>query len=124
MTYDKAGFRGIVEIRAGYTGGRSKNPTYESVCAGDGHTEALKIKFDAGKTSYKELLDLFWKLYEEGEPSPEPQYKMAIWYHDEEQKQAALDSMEEHARLTGSKPKLDILPATDWTDVESSWESR
>ena len=35
--------RGVVGTRVGYTGGETPNPTYQSVCAGDGHTEALRV---------------------------------------------------------------------------------
>lgn len=44
----------------GYTGGASGAPTYGSVCAGDGHTEALKIEFDPDVISYDSLLAMFW----------------------------------------------------------------
>jgi hypothetical protein len=47
---------GVVKTRVGYTGGLSPNPTYGSVCAGDGHTEALRIWYDPAVVSYEELL--------------------------------------------------------------------
>lgn len=100
----------------GYTGGTSERPTYESVCRGDGHTEALKIRYDPQKTDYKELLDLFWKQYRGS--SGKPQYKSAIWYHNEEQKRAIEDSMAQYAARSGRTPKLDVLPATKWNDAE------
>ena len=76
--YDNAGFESVAETRVGYTGGTSEMPTYESVCRGDGHTEALKIRFDPSKTKYKELLDLFWK-QNRGSSGRNP-YKTSIWY--------------------------------------------
>jgi len=102
----------------GYTGGQNEDPTYESVCSGDGHTEALKITYNPSQTSFKELLALFWKQYR-GTTS-NPQYKTAIWYHDEEQKMAIEESIAEWSKAhQGQKPELDVLPATQWHDAES-----
>eukprot|EP00746_Dinoflagellata_sp_MGD_P011228 gnl/MRDRNA2_/MRDRNA2_123485_c0_seq1.p1 gnl/MRDRNA2_/MRDRNA2_123485_c0~~gnl/MRDRNA2_/MRDRNA2_123485_c0_seq1.p1 ORF type:complete len:121 (+),score=37.25 gnl/MRDRNA2_/MRDRNA2_123485_c0_seq1:185-547(+) len=106
-----------MDTTVGYTGGESESPTYKTVCAGDGHTEALKIKYDPDKTKYKELLDLFWEQYDGSFPSP--QYKSAIWYHSEEQKQAIEDSISQYSKRFGSEPELDVLPATHWTDAEA-----
>jgi peptide-methionine (S)-S-oxide reductase len=47
---------GVVKTRVGYTGGSRPNPTYESVCAGDGHTEAMRVWFDPTIMSYEDLL--------------------------------------------------------------------
>lgn len=105
-----------METRVGYTGGRSERPTYESVCRGDGHTEAIKVKFDPNRTDYTEILDLYWQQYRGS--SGKPQYKSAIWYHNEEQKQAIEDSIAQFSARKGRKPKLDVLPATKWTDAE------
>ena len=46
----------MVETSVGYTGGSSPNPTYGSVCNGDGHTEAIKVSYDPSKVSYNQLL--------------------------------------------------------------------
>jgi peptide-methionine (S)-S-oxide reductase len=44
----------------GYTGADAPNPTYNSVCRGDGHTEALRVEFDPTVISYEQLLDQFF----------------------------------------------------------------
>jgi len=46
------------------------------------------------------------------------QYKTAIWYHNEEQRQAAVESMEKAAKKLGKYPEVDILPASPWHDAE------
>jgi len=52
---------GVLEVISGYSGGKTKNPTYKEVTYGKtGHFEAIKIKYDVKKVSYKELLDIFW----------------------------------------------------------------
>ncbi|KZL05501.1 Peptide methionine sulfoxide reductase MsrA [Pseudovibrio axinellae] len=52
---------GVLKTTSGYTGGRTENPTYKQVSAGDtGHLEALEIKYDPAVVSYEELLTAFW----------------------------------------------------------------
>lgn len=100
----------------GYTGGTNPNPTYGSVCDGDGHTEAIKIEYDPDKTTYKDLLDVFWKQYRGSSESV--QYKSAIWYHSDEQKRAIEASLEAIAARKGKVPDVDVLPARSWHDAE------
>lgn len=53
---------GVVGVVSGYTGGRTRNPTYEQVSAGGtGHYEAVRVTYDPAKVKYSELLTLFWK---------------------------------------------------------------
>eukprot|EP00747_Dinoflagellata_sp_TGD_P082549 gnl/TRDRNA2_/TRDRNA2_161739_c0_seq3.p2 gnl/TRDRNA2_/TRDRNA2_161739_c0~~gnl/TRDRNA2_/TRDRNA2_161739_c0_seq3.p2 ORF type:complete len:144 (+),score=31.83 gnl/TRDRNA2_/TRDRNA2_161739_c0_seq3:89-520(+) len=103
----------------GYTGGENPKPTYETVCDGDGHTEAIKIDYDPDQTTYKELLEMFWIWKEQhGTIQSIPQYKAAIWYHNDEQKQEIETSMQAIAASTGRTPQVDVFPATAWHDAE------
>ena len=53
---------GVLEVISGYSGGKTKNPTYEEVTYGDtGHFETIEIIFDKKITNYSDLLDHFWK---------------------------------------------------------------
>jgi len=53
---------GVLEVISGYSGGTTKNPTYEEVTYEDtGHFETIEILFDKNKTNYQDLLDHFWK---------------------------------------------------------------
>ena len=61
----------------GYTGGESSSPTYESVCAGDGHTEALQIEYDPAVIEYEVLLKKFWTVHGYSE-NVKAQYKSAV----------------------------------------------
>ena len=95
---------GVVEVVSGYTGGDEENPTYEQVSSGTtGHYEAVQVYFDPLKISYTELLDVFWRHVNPTDAGGQfvdrgPQYRSAIFYHDEEQKalaeksKAAMDS--------------------------------
>jgi len=101
----------------GYTGGTSPDPTYKSVCRGDGHTEALQIEFDSGIVSYEQLLEVFWSEHMATTRS-KPQYKSAIWYHDEEQKRQALKKKDEVSDRRGARVVTDVLPQSKWYDAE------
>ncbi len=53
---------GVLEVISGYSGGTTKNPTYEEVTYGNtGHFETIEIIFDKNKTNFNDLLDHFWK---------------------------------------------------------------
>jgi len=100
-----------VATTVGYTGGSSKKPTYETVCAGDGHTEAIRIEYDPSEVTYEQLLDQFYK--EHTPRRAKVQYKSAIWFHDEEQKKIAEATVNAH----GGK-FVDIDPVDEWHDAE------
>eukprot|EP00747_Dinoflagellata_sp_TGD_P170046 gnl/TRDRNA2_/TRDRNA2_200600_c0_seq1.p2 gnl/TRDRNA2_/TRDRNA2_200600_c0~~gnl/TRDRNA2_/TRDRNA2_200600_c0_seq1.p2 ORF type:complete len:122 (+),score=24.67 gnl/TRDRNA2_/TRDRNA2_200600_c0_seq1:467-832(+) len=98
----------------GYTGGQNEAPTYNSVCRGDGHTEALKVWFDPDKLSYEELLDAYFAMHSPY-PGGKTQYKSAIWYHDLEQKKAVETAMKKHQVPSAA---LETKPAQQWHDAE------
>ncbi len=93
---------GVVSTAVGYTGGQKGNPpTYEEVCAGKtGHAEAIEIQYDSSQIIYSRLLDIFWKNIDPTTLNKQfadvgTQYRTAIFYHNEEQKQLAEASKEE-----------------------------
>lgn len=95
----------------GYTGGNRRNPTYESVCAGDGHTEAVKIEFDPSVISYEALVS---KVLREASPSSYGvQYQSAVWPQDEKQEAVA-----KQVAAKMGKSKVPILQKATWTDAE------
>ena len=103
---------GVVSVTPGYSGGNTKNPTYEQVSAGStGHAESVQIVFDPSKTSYSRLLEIFWHNIDPTVIDRQfcdvgSQYRSAIFYHNEEQRRAALQSK---AALEKSKPFKDAL---------------
>jgi len=89
---------GVNQVLAGYTGGAGKNPTYEDY-AQKGHTEAVQVKYDPAKISYSDLLEVFWKQINPTDPEGQfvdrgPQYRAAVYYHNEKQKALAGKSKE------------------------------
>jgi peptide-methionine (S)-S-oxide reductase len=91
---------GVLKTAVGYEGGAMKNPTYEDVCAdATGHAEVVQVEFDPAKISYEKLVDLFFANHNpttvnrQG-PDVGSQYRSVVFYHDEEQKKAALAAKE------------------------------
>lgn len=86
---------GIIKTLAGYTGGHKQHPTYEEVCSGrTGHVEAVQLHYDINRISYEKLLDIFWRHVDPTDENGQfadrgAQYRTAIFYHDERQKQIA-----------------------------------
>uniref|UniRef100_A0A336MPZ9 peptide-methionine (S)-S-oxide reductase n=1 Tax=Culicoides sonorensis TaxID=179676 RepID=A0A336MPZ9_CULSO len=79
--------KGVLRTRVGYSGGKSKQPTYRNI--GD-HTECIEIDFDPTKVSYTQLLNLFWNNHEYGLTTRiKTQYQSLILYHNEKQKEMA-----------------------------------
>lgn len=61
---------GVIEVVSGYTGGTTRNPTYEQVSAGGtGHYEAVRVIYDPAKVKYSQLLDVFWKNVDPFDPA-------------------------------------------------------
>jgi len=110
---------GVIEAVSGYTGGNIKNPTYQQVSSGrTGHYEAVKVYYDSQKVSFRELLDVFWRNIDPTDAMGQfsdrgSQYKTAIFYHNEEQKQLALESKNEldESNKFDSPIVTEILPS-------------
>jgi peptide-methionine (S)-S-oxide reductase len=86
---------GVISTTVGYTGGKTKDPTYEQVSAGgSGHAEAVQIVYDPQKISYEKLLDVFWHNVDPITPNAQfcdhgDQYRSAIFTHDDAQRKQA-----------------------------------
>lgn len=86
---------GVLSVTSGYTGGATKNPTYKEVCSGEtGHAECVQIVYEPNKITYDELLEVFFEVHDPTSLNRQgadigTQYRSAIFYHTEEQKQKA-----------------------------------
>ena len=86
---------GVNDVVSGYIGGHVPNPTYAQVCGKlTGHAEACEIYYDPSKVTFPELLEVFFKTHDPTTLNAQgadegPQYRSAVFYHDENQKQIA-----------------------------------
>jgi peptide-methionine (S)-S-oxide reductase len=86
---------GVVSTTSGYTGGTKEAPSYEEVSSGGtGHAESVRVVYDPKKVSYETLLEVFWHNVDPLTANAQfcdhgNQYRTAIFYNDEAQKQAA-----------------------------------
>jgi peptide-methionine (S)-S-oxide reductase len=94
----EAAFRqveGVTATEVGYAGGRTEDPTYEEVCSHTtGHAEVVQVTYDPERVSYNELLDVFWGKHDPTQLNRQgwdigDQYRSVIFFHDEEQREAA-----------------------------------
>jgi peptide-methionine (S)-S-oxide reductase len=87
--------KGVQSVTSGYTGGQIDNPTYAQICDGNtGHAEVVEIAYDADEVSFDEMLLIFFKTHDATTLNRQgndvgTQYRSAIFYHNDEQKQQA-----------------------------------
>ncbi len=115
---------GVCDAESGYAGGTVPNPTYEQVCTGrTGHAETVRVRFDPAQVSYETLARLFFEIHDPAQidrqgPDIGPQYRSAIFYVNEEQKQTALSLMEQ-LRARGYAVATELLPAAAFYPAEA-----
>jgi methionine-S-sulfoxide reductase len=93
--------KGVLKTTSGYTGGTTKNPSYEDISTGKtGHAEAVQVEYDASIVSFRELLNVYWRNIDPTVKDQQfcdvgSQYRTAIFYHDDLQKSEAESSIQE-----------------------------
>ncbi|MCB9800487.1 MAG: peptide-methionine (S)-S-oxide reductase MsrA [Candidatus Omnitrophica bacterium] len=119
---------GVIKVISGYTGGQKLNPTYEQVSRGDtGHVEAIEITYDPDQVTYDRLLEAFWQEIDPTDSGGQfadrgSQYKTAIFYMDEQQKDLAEKSRDRLGKsgrydkpiVTPILPAVTFYPAEDY----------
>jgi peptide methionine sulfoxide reductase msrA/msrB len=116
---------GVISVTAGYMGGTTKNPTYEQVCTGKtGHVETVEVVFNPAKTTYEDLAKLFFEIHDPTQlnrqgPDLGYQYRSAIFYVDQNQKQIAERLIEQlHKKglevVTSIEQAQEFWPAEDY----------
>ena len=87
--------QGVVSVESGYSGGSAPNPSYQAVCTGaTGHAEVVQVTFDPEMISFEELLHVFFAVHDPTTLNRQgadigTQYRSAIFYHSEAQKETA-----------------------------------
>lgn len=117
--------KGVESVESGYSGGDIKNPTYEEVCTGKtGHAEVIKIEFDPSILPYDKLLEIFFEMHDPTTLNRQgndvgTQYRSAIFYTNEKQKELAEKMMESLAPKYSSKIVTQVKPFTAFYKAES-----
>jgi len=117
---------GVETVISGYTDGTTVNPTYQQVCTGKtGHAEAVQVRFDPSKVSYREILDIFFSVHDPTTLNRQgadtgTQYRSDIFYHNEKQKNIAGELIEElnKARLWEKPIVTQIAPLDKFYPAE------
>lgn len=117
---------GVVSTAVGYMGGTLESPTYHDVCTGaTGHAEVVQVEYDPSQLSYDNLLNIFWAIHDpttlnrQG-PDIGAQYRSVIFFHDAEQRAAALTSKRK-LELSGKHQQpivTEITPASTFYRAE------
>ena len=115
---------GVTATRVGYTGGKMDEPTYDDVCTDQtGHAEAVEITYDPAKVRYERLLDVFFHMHDPTQvnrqgPDTGTQYRSAIFYHDQDQQDAARAAVAGYQGRFKKKIATQIEPAGKFWPAE------
>ena len=116
--------KGVKDTAVGFMGGRVKNPSYWMVCTKlTGHAEVVQVEYDPKKVSYEKLLDVFWNVHNPTTKNRQGwnvgnEYRSVIFFHDEKQKKAALESINKVQKSLKSKIVTEIKKAPDFYKAE------
>jgi peptide-methionine (S)-S-oxide reductase len=116
--------RGVTRVESGYMGGSTPNPSYEQVCAGTtGHAEVVRLEFDPGVVSYRDILEVFFTIHDPTTPDRQgndvgTQYRSVIFYQTPEQEATARKVMGEMAAVWDAPIVTQLLPAAAWYKAE------
>jgi peptide-methionine (S)-S-oxide reductase len=116
--------KGVQDVVSGYTGGHTLQPTYNEVTTGrTGHAEAVKVVFDESVIPATVILDVFFTLHDPRQLNRQgndigTQYRSAMFYADDEQKQLFGAARDRAAAMWGGDIVTEIVQLADWTDAE------
>ena len=114
--------KGVLSTSVGYSGGKTADPKYEQVCTGlTNHAEAVEVVFDPSIITYDELLKIFWSIHDPTQlnrqgPDIGTQYRSVIFYHSNDQKSAAENSLKQLIQLKKFNRSVvtEIVPISDY----------
>jgi peptide-methionine (S)-S-oxide reductase len=118
--------QGVHRVESGYAGGHVDNPTYRAVCSGaTGHAEVVQVEYDASQIAFRELLEVFFSIHDPTTLNRQgadvgTQYRSAIFYHDDGQKQEAERTIEdlESQKIFDNPIITEVVPLTKFYPAE------
>ena len=117
--------KGVFKAISGYAGGARKNPSYEQVCTGvSGHAEVVEISYEDEVITMDELLDIFWAIHDPTTLNRQgadagTQYRSVIYYEDEVQKEAILNSIKKASTTFKDKIVTEVSPLPEFYEAEA-----
>ncbi len=124
VEYNFSKVKGVNGVVSGYSGGKTDNPTYEQVCSSNtDHAEVVLIDYDSDVVSYDTLLNVFWEKHDPTTLNQQgvdvgTQYRSAIFYFTEAQKEIAKKSLDYHQNKLGDKKIV-----TEITEAKEFWKA-
>jgi peptide-methionine (S)-S-oxide reductase len=115
---------GVQSVESGYMGGHVLNPTYKEVCsATTGHAEVVRVTFDPAVVSTREILEVFFTIHDPTTLNAQgndvgPQYRSAIFYHTESQRETAIAVIQEMAPAFEDPIVTEVTPAAEFFIAE------
>ncbi|MGK7392966.1 MAG: peptide-methionine (S)-S-oxide reductase MsrA [Candidatus Cyclobacteriaceae bacterium M3_2C_046] len=115
--------KGVEEAVSGYAGGTQENPVYQEVAAGNtDHAETVQVYYNPDQITYSTLLDIFFTAHDPTQlnrqgPDVGPQYRSAIFYHDQEQKRLAQQKMD----ALENSPRFEQPIVTELNPLQAFW---
>jgi peptide-methionine (S)-S-oxide reductase len=117
--------QGVVDVESGYAGGQAPRPTYEQVCRGaTGHAEVVRIEFDPGVISYREILEVFFVIHDPTQLNRQgddvgTQYRSVIFIHSDEQRRIAAEVIDELRSHVTGRVVTEVMPVPDYYRAET-----
>jgi peptide-methionine (S)-S-oxide reductase len=114
----------VGEVTCGYTGGHKPNPSYEDICNGNtGHAEVVNVTFDPDEISSEQILDIFFTLHDPTQLNRQgadvgDQYRSAMFYSSEAQKQIFSDAVERAKEIWGQNVVTEVTPLAENFEAE------
>ncbi|MCY4731299.1 peptide-methionine (S)-S-oxide reductase MsrA [Natronomonas gomsonensis] len=115
---------GVASVVSGYAGGHVEDPTYEAVCREEtGHAEAVQVEFDPETISYRDLLEVFFTIHDPTQlnrqgPDIGTQYRSAVFYHDDEQRDTVESVIEDLQPLYDDDIVTEVEPLDEFYRAE------
>lgn len=121
-----ADLQGVKDVVVGYSGGSVPDPSYEQVCTGrTGHAEVVQVTFDPETVSFREILEVFFAIHDPTTPNRQgadvgPQYRSAIFYHDDDQRRVAEEVIQEleEEDIWGKPIVTEVSPIKEFYEAE------
>ncbi|MGL5956485.1 MAG: peptide-methionine (S)-S-oxide reductase MsrA [Brevinema sp.] len=116
--------KGVISTETAYVNGDTDNPSYEQVCRGSNHTEAVLVEYDANQVSLETLLDYYYQIIDPTSINKQgndvgPQYRTGIYYEDPADKTVIRGSLEKLQQSYNQKIAIEVDAIKNYTRAES-----